>query len=126
MIGNRYSPPNPKRRADRQSWDREVTPLLARLAEQDAQVAAAAIAIIRKALPSYDEVPDEALQASAWRNSRNATKVLTARRLPNEEELSNAAVAAGERARQGVPVNEALTAYRIAMHEIREFLTEAA
>jgi putative transposase len=52
--------------------------------------------------------------------------MLSARRLPPEAELAGAAVAAGERADQGVYVQDVLTAYRLSIHQIREFLTEAA
>jgi putative transposase len=126
MIGNRYSRPSAKRRVDKQTWEREVIPLLGRLAAHDPEVAASAIDVIRRTLPSYRDVADEALEASARRNSSNAIKLLTARRLPGEKDLSSAAIAAGERARQGVPVQDALAAYRFSMHEIREFLTDAA
>jgi hypothetical protein len=126
MVGSLYSPPPPKRRADRATWDREIRPLLARLSARDAEVAEAAIATLRKVLPSYRDVSDEALRASALRNSANAVKTLSARRLPSDAELAEAAVLAGDRAAQGVSVQDVLTAYRLSLHHIREFLTEAA
>jgi len=119
-------PPPPKRRVDRATWDREIRPLLARLAARDREVADGAIAALRKVLPSYQAVSDEALRASALRNSANAVKTLSARRLPGDAELAEAAVAAGDRASQGVSVQDVLTAYRLSVHHIREFLTEAA
>ncbi|MGH9040912.1 MAG: PucR family transcriptional regulator [Acidimicrobiia bacterium] len=126
MVGGLYSPPAPKRRVDRATWDREIRPLLARLTARDSEVADVAIAALRKVLPSYRDVSDEALRASALRNSANAVKTLTARRLPGDAELAEAAVAAGDRAAQGVSVQDVLTAYRLSLHHIRDFLTEAA
>src|SRR5262245_27250509 len=111
MVGGLYSPPPPKRRVDKATWDREIRPLLARLAARDAEVADTAIVALRKVLPSYRDVSDEALRGSALRNSANAVKTLTARRLPSDAELAEAAVAAGDRAGQGVSVQDVLTAY---------------
>lgn len=85
-----------------------------------------ALAALRKVLPSYADVSDEALRASALRNSAVAVKTLAARRLPSDAELAHAAVAAGDRAAQGVPIQDVLTAYRLSLHHIRDFLTEAA
>jgi hypothetical protein len=126
VVGNLYSPPVPKRRADRATWDREIGPLVARLAAREGDVAETALATLRKVLPSYQNVSDDALRTSALRNSAVAVKTLSARRLPSNAELAQAAVAAGERAHQGVSVQDVLTAYRLSVHHIREFLTEAA
>jgi len=126
MVGGLYSPPAPKRRVDRATWDREIRPLLTRLTARDGEVADGAIATLRKVLPSYRDVSDEALRASALRNSANAVKTLSARRLPSDAELADAAVAAGDRVVQGVSIQDVLTAYRLSLHHIREFLTEAA
>ncbi|HYH48685.1 MAG TPA: helix-turn-helix domain-containing protein [Acidimicrobiia bacterium] len=126
MVGDLYSPPAPRRRVDRATWDREIKPVVARLETADEQVAQTAIGALRKVLPSYRDVSDEALRASALRNSASARKTLLARRLPGDTELAEAAVAAGERADQGVYVQDVLTAYRLSIHQIREFLTEAA
>ncbi len=126
MVGEFYSPPAPKRRVDRATWDREIAPVVAGLEACDDQVAAAALATLRLVLPSYRHVSDEALRASAFRNSASARQTLTARRLPSDKELHEAAVAAAERADQGVYVQDVLTAYRLSIHQIREFLTEAA
>ena len=126
MVGGLYSPPAPKRRVDRATWDREIRPLLTRLTARDGDVADGAIAALRKVLPSYRDVSDEALRASALRNSANAVKTLSARRLPSDAELADAAVAAGDRVVQGVSIQDVLTAYRLSLHHIREFLTEAA
>jgi putative transposase len=126
MVGDLYSPPAPRRRVDRATWDREIRPVVARLLACDDQVADTALGALRKVLPSYNDVGDEALRASALRNSASARKTLLARRLPGNSELAEAAVAAGERADQGVYVQDVLTAYRLSIHQIREFLTEAA
>ena len=126
MVGDLYSPPVPRRRVDRATWDREIRPVVARLAACDDQVADTALGALRKVLPSYRDVSDDALRASALRNSASARKTLLARRLPSDAELAEAAVAAGERADQGVSVQDMLTAYRLSIHQIREFLTEAA
>ncbi|MGH8974875.1 MAG: PucR family transcriptional regulator [Acidimicrobiia bacterium] len=126
MVGALYNPPAPKRRVDKQTWEAEIKPLLERLAARNDEVAAAAIADLRKVLPSYRDVSDESLMASALRNSQTVRKTLLSRRLPSEREMWDAAVAAGERARQGVAVQDVLTAYRISLHAIREFLAEAA
>ena len=126
MVGDLYSPPPPKRRVDRATWDREIAPVVARLQACDDQVAGAALATLRLVLPSYRHVTDEALRTSALRNSASARQTLTARRLPSDKELSDAAIAAAERAGQGVYVQDVLTAYRLSIHHIREFLTEAA
>ncbi len=126
MVGGLYSPPAPKRRVDRATWDREIRPLLTRLTARDNDVADGAIANLRKVLPSYRDVSDEALRASALRNSANTVKTLSARRLPSDAELADAAVAAGDRVAQGVAIQDVLTAYRLSLHHIREFLTEAA
>lgn len=126
MVGDLYSPPAPKRRVDRATWDREIRPVVDRLAACDDQVAGAALAALRIVLPSYRHVSDEALRASAMRNSASTRQTLTARRLPSDKELAEAAIAAAERADQGVYVQDVLTAYRLSIHQIREFLTEAA
>jgi len=126
MVGDLYSPPAPRRRVDRATWDREIRPVVARLAACDDQVADTALGALRKVLPSYHDVGDDALRASALRNSASARKTLLARRLPGDAELAEAAVAAGERADQGVYVQDVLAAYRLSIHQIREFLTEAA
>jgi putative transposase len=97
-----------------------------RLAACDHQIASASIAALRIVLPSYRQVTDEALRSSALRNSASTRQTLTARRLPSDKELADAAVAAAERADQGVYVQDMLTAYRLSIHQIREFLTEAA
>jgi putative transposase len=126
MVGDLYSPPAPKRRVDRATWDREIRPVVERLAACDDQVAGAALATLRIVLPSDRHVSDEALRASARRNSASTRQTLTARRLPSDRELADAAIAAAERADQGVFVQDVLTAYRLSIHQIREFLTEAA
>jgi putative transposase len=126
MVGALYNPPAPKRRVDKQTWEAEIKPLLERLAARDDEVADAAIADLRKVLPSYRHVSDEALRASHLRNSHTVRRTLASRRLPSEREMWEAAVAAGERARQGVAVQDVLTAYRISLHHIREFLAEVA
>ena len=100
--------------------------MVARLEAADEQVATTALGALRKVLPSYRDVSDDALRASALRNSASARRTLLARRLPGDAELAEAAVAAGERADQGVFVQDVLTAYRLSIHQIREFLTEAA
>jgi len=126
MVGDLYSPPAPKRRVDRATWDREIKPVVASLEACDDQVATAALATLRLVLPSYRGVSDDALRESALRNSASTRQTLTARRLPSDKELHQAAVAAAERADQGVYVQDVLTAYRLSIHQIREFLTEAA
>src|SRR2546423_13660453 len=126
MVGDLYSPPAPRRRVDKATWDREIRPVVTRLEAADEQVATTALGALRKVLPSYNDVGDEALRASALRNSASARKTLLARRLPGDAERAEAAVAAGERADQGVFVQDVLTAYRLSIHQIREFLTEAA
>src|SRR5882724_671999 len=126
MVGDLFSPPAPRRRVDRATWDREIRPVVARLTACDEQVADTAIGALRKVLPSYRDVGDDALRSSALRNSASARQTLLARRLPGDSELAEAAVAAGERADQGVYVQDMLTAYRLSIHQIREFLTEAA
>lgn len=126
MVGALYNPPAPKRRVDKSTWTAEITPLLERLAARDDEVASAAIADLRRVLPSYRDVSDGDLAASALRNSGTVRQTLSSRRLPGERELWDAAVAASERAYQGVPVQDVLTAYRISLHHLREFLAEAA
>src|SRR5581483_4815679 len=126
MVGELYSPPVPRRRVDRATWEREIRPVVARLAACDEQVADTALGALRKVLPSYREVGDQTLRASGLRNSAFVRKTLTARRLPSEGELAEAAVAGAERAEQGVSVSDMLSAHRLSMHQIREFLTEAA
>jgi hypothetical protein len=126
MVGDLYSPPAPRRRVDRATWDREIKPVVNRLAACDDQVADTALGALRKVLPSYKDVGDATLRQSALRNSASARKTLLARRLPSDAELAEAAVAAAERAEQGVFVQDVLTAYRLSIHQIREFLTEAA
>ena len=126
MVGDLYSPPAPRRRVDRATWDREIGPVVERLAAADNQVADTALGALRKVLPSYRDVSDDALRASALRNSASARATLLARRLPGDAELAEAAVAAAERADQGVFIQDVLTAYRLSIHQIREFLTEAA
>jgi hypothetical protein len=69
MVGDLYSPPAPKRRVDRATWDREIKPVVASLEACDDQVATAALATLRLVLPSYRGVSDEALRESALRNS---------------------------------------------------------
>src|SRR5437899_835299 len=68
MVGDLYSPPAPRRRVDRATWDREIKPVVARLAAADEQVATTALGALRKVLPSYRDVSDDALRASALRN----------------------------------------------------------
>ena len=126
MVGDLYSPPVPRRRVDRATWDREIRPVVSRLAACDEQVAETALGALRKVLPSYREVGDETLRASGLRNSAFVRKTLVARRLPSEGELAEAAVAGAERAEQGVSVSDMLSAHRLSIHQIREFLTEAA
>ena len=125
MVGDSYSPSAPKRRVDRATWDREIKPVVASLEACDEQVFTAALAVLRRVLPSYRSVSDEALRSSGLRNSASVRQMLTARRLPSEQELAAAAVAAAERADQGVNVHDMLTAFRLSIHQIREFLTEA-
>jgi hypothetical protein len=60
MVGDLYSPPVPRRRVDRATWDREIRPVVARLAACDDQVADTALGALRKVLPSYRDVGDEA------------------------------------------------------------------
>jgi hypothetical protein len=126
VVGALYSPPAPKRKADKATWDREIGPLVARLAAAEEHVTETALGALRKVLPSYASVSDESLRASGLRNSATVRKTLTTRRLPGDDELWEAAVAAGERATQGVAVQDMLTAYRLSLHHIREFLTDAA
>lgn len=126
MFGVLYNPPAPKKRADKATWDAEIRPLLDRLEAHHDVVADAALATVRRVLPSYNDVSDGALRASALRNSRSAAKTLSGRRLPSDRDLWDMAVAAGERARQGLPVQDILAAYGISLHQIREFLAEAA
>src|SRR5213075_2873731 len=118
MVGDLYSPPAPRHRVDRATWDREIRPVVARLEAADEQVARTSIGALRKVLPAYRDVSDGALRASALRNSASARKTLLARRVPGDAELAEAAVAAGERADQGVFVQDVLTAYRLSIHQI--------
>src|SRR5437588_6492149 len=126
MVGDLYSPPGAGRRVDRVTWHRELRPVVARPAACDDQVADTALGALRKVLPSYRDVSDAALRASAPPNRAPARQTLLARRLPGDSELAEAAVAAGERADQGIYVQDMLTAYRLSIHQLREFLTEAA
>ncbi len=126
MVRALYSPPAPKRRVDQRTWEREVKPLVERLARRDDDHAIVAIAALRKVLPSYRPVTDDALVASSMRNSKSVQKTLTTRRLPSDKDLWEAATAAGERAHQGVSVQDVLIAYRLSLHQIREFLTDEA
>ncbi|MGH9000689.1 MAG: PucR family transcriptional regulator [Acidimicrobiia bacterium] len=126
MLGDLYKPPAPKRRAGKRAWEEEITPLLECLAARDEQVAAGAIVALRKVLDSYRDVSDEALRASALRNSQTVRRTLSARKLPGEGALWEAAVAAEERARQGVAIGDVLAAYHVSLHQIREFLVDAA
>ncbi len=93
MVGELYSPPAPRRRVDRATWDREIKPVVARLAAADEQVARTAIGALRKVLPSYREVSDEALRASAVRNSGRARKTLLDGRLAGVWDRRGRAVA---------------------------------
>ena len=52
MVGDLYSPPVPRRRVDRATWDREIRPVVARLTACDDQVADTALGALRKVLPS--------------------------------------------------------------------------
>jgi PucR-like helix-turn-helix protein len=126
MVGDLYSPPAPKRRVDRVTWEREIKPVVDSLEACDDQVFTAALGTLRRVLPSYRQVSDETLRSSGLRNSATVRQMLMVRRLPSEKELAVAAVAAGERAEQGVSVQDMLTAYRLSIHQIREFLIDAA
>ena len=55
--------------------------MVARLEAADEQVATTALGALRKVLPSYCDVSDEALKSSALRNSASARKTLLVRRL---------------------------------------------
>ena len=126
MVGELYNPAAPKRRADKTTWDEAIKPLLDRLSARDDEVFAAALKELRRVLPSYRDVSDERLHAAGMRNSETVRRTLSARRLPTERELWEAAVAAEERARQGVALQDVLNAYRLSLHHIRDFLVEAA
>src|ERR1044072_5887600 len=126
MGGELCSPPAPTRREGSATWDRYIKPVVASLEACDDQVAASAIVTLRLGLPSYRGVSDAALREAALRNSASTRQTLTARRPPTDKALHQDAVAAAERADQGVYVQDVLTAYRLSIHQIREFLTEAA
>src|SRR2546428_11130920 len=125
MVGDLYSPPAPRRRVDRATWDREIKPVVARLAAADEQVATTALGALRKVLLSYRDVSDDALRASALRNSASARATLLARRLPSDAELAEAAVAAGERAGPGGHAPDGLAAPPPALPQIRGLPAEA-
>jgi putative transposase len=126
MVGDLYNPAPPKRRADKATWDEAIQPVLDRLAARDEEVAGGALRELRSFLHSYRDFSDESLVASALRNSESVRRTLVARRLPPERDLWNAAVAAEERAQQGIAIQDVLNAYRLSLHHIRDFMVEAA
>ena len=86
MVGDLYSPPAPKRRVDRVTWEREIKPVVDSLEACDEQVFTAALGTLRRVLPSYRQVSDETLRSSGLRNSATVRQMLLARRLPSDKE----------------------------------------
>ncbi len=100
------------------TWQEAMAPLLDALAAEEVATTAQAVARVRAEIPSYGGVTDASLCASARRNTQQALRVLRDRRPPDPDDVRADAHIAAQRAAEGVPLEDALRAYRISLRAI--------
>jgi hypothetical protein len=97
------------------------------LARELAPLTEQTISQIHRELPTYAGVPTSALQVSIQRNHGTALRALRSGVEPTPDEVPEAEITGRERARQGVPVEDMMRAYRINIGVVqRRFLELAA
>jgi putative transposase len=93
--------------------DRELLRTIERLAADSAGQIERSISLIYRELPSYTAVPVSSLQASVQRNLNIALRALRSGVEPAPADLPEAEITVRERAKQGVPIEDMMRAYRI-------------
>lgn len=84
------------------------------------------ITLVKQELPSYVAVPVAALQASVQRNLNIALRALRLGCAPSPGDVPEAEITVRERARQAVPVEDMMRAYRICIGVIQQRFLELA
>ena len=100
------------------SWRRQLDPVLEVLRSEEDAITAKAVGRLRAEIASYAPVTDTSLCDSAHRNTEQAVRVLRHRRVPMPDDLRADAGIAAQRASEGVPLEDALRAYRISLRAI--------
>lgn len=94
--------------------------------EVDATLVPETTAAIRDALPGYDEVPADSLEASIHRNLVLSIRTIRRGDAPDPEHIDEAEELALERMAQGVPLGSVLAGFRLCMTVILERLRHLA
>jgi hypothetical protein len=112
--------------AEEVRWERAIQLTLDELRERAPQIAAETEARIRGQYAAYTVVSTQGLQASCLRNVELSYRVMSERRRATAQELAAHATVAAERAREGVPVEDMLSAWSLTMGVIRDTFLELA
>jgi putative transposase len=97
-----------------------------KLLEDVELVVTSTVGLIREELRSYGNVPDSELGASIQRNLDRAAGGVRSGTAPAPAEMEEAEIVTHERAREGVPVEDIMRAYRISIGVIQERFVELA
>src|SRR5581483_5433541 len=101
--------------AEEVRWERAIQLTLDELRERAPQIAAETEARIRSEYGAYTEVSTQSLHASCLRNVELSYRVMSERRRATAQELAAHATVGAERAREGVPVEDMLSAWSLTM-----------
>jgi putative transposase len=107
-------------------WERAIHSTLDEMRERGPQIATQTEARIRKQYGAYSAVSTQGLQASCLRNVELSYWVVREHRRATPQEIAAHATVAAERAREGVPVEDMLSAWSLTMGVIRDMFLELA
>ncbi|HEY4409073.1 MAG TPA: helix-turn-helix domain-containing protein [Acidimicrobiia bacterium] len=108
-------------------WERAIYSTLAEMRERGPQIAVETESRIRKQYSdAYASVSTQGLQASCLRNVELSYWIVREHRHATPQELAAHATVAAERAREGVPVEDMLSAWSLTMGVIRDTFLELA
>lgn len=107
-------------------WERAIHSTLDEMRERGPQIATETEARIRKQYVAYTAVSTHGLQASCLRNVELSYWIVREHRRATPQELAAHATVAAERAREGVPVEDMLSAWSLTMGVIRDVFLELA
>jgi putative transposase len=113
--------------SDELRWERAIHVTLDEMREQGPRIAIETEARIRKQYTdAYTSVSPQGLKASCLRNVELSYWVVREHRRATPQEIAAHATVAAERAREGVPVEDMLSAWSLTMGVIRDMFLELA
>jgi putative transposase len=105
----------------------DLSSVLAALEDETGRLAGVAAAAIFNELPGYADVPPDAILRSMRSNVSRAVETLRSGEPPAPSTRAEAAAITRERAEQGVPIDDIIRAYRLALRVIHDrFMTLAS